>query len=203
MKKSGGGLFIAFEGLDGSGACVQAALLHGILSKEGFRTHLTKEPTNNLIGGLIKASLAGEWKANSKALQLLFAADRAQHLETEIVKHLDAGRIVIADRYKMSSLAYGLMVDDIKWLEDINRNFIDSDLTFLIKVDPKICATRIKNSNYELGIYKDAQNLSKVWEIYEKMSKEYPDIKIIDGERSEMEIVEEILAITKKALKLS
>lgn len=194
------GLFIDFEGLDGSGSSIQAALLSGILAKEGYRVWLTKEPTNSLIGGLIRGFLTGEWKANSECLQLLFAADRSQHLEKEIIPKLESGRVVITDRYSFSSIAYSALDNDPGWIEKINEKFVLPDAIFLIKVRPKICALRMKESQYELELFKEEQKLIKVWDTYEKLAKKYKNVYIINGEREETEIIEEILKITKKLL---
>lgn len=62
------GKFIVFEGLDGSGQSTQASLLAERLKKEGMKVHITKEPTNNMIGGIIRAILTGEWKVSNKIL---------------------------------------------------------------------------------------------------------------------------------------
>lgn len=203
MIKRGSGLFIAFEGLDGSGSSVQASLLAGILQKEGYRVHLTKEPSNSLTGGLLRAGLTGEWYADAETRQLLFAADRAQHLTREIKPNLEAGKIVIIDRYRLSSIAYGnLRIDDTKWLEEINRLFIDPDLTFFIDVEPKICALRIKKSHYGLEMYKEEKDLKKILANYKRLAKQNKGIYIVDGQRDEMEVIEEIRKITQKALGL-
>lgn len=201
VKNEHSGLFIVIEGLDGSGSQIQAALLAGVLEKEGYRSFLTKEPTNNLVGGLIRAQLTGEWKAGNECLQLLFTADRAQHLEQEILPALAAGKVVIGDRYIFSSIAYGsLDGGDVEWLECINSRFIQSDLIFLINVKPKICALRTKESHYEIELFSEEQKLTKVWQAYEKLAKEYPNVHVIDGDRAEMEILQEITDITKREL---
>ncbi len=201
MLKKHSGLFIAFEGLDGSGSSVQASLLNGILKKEGYRTHLTKEPSNSLIGGLLRAGLTGNWYANAVTRQLLFAADRSKHLSTEIKSQLGSGKIVIIDRYKLSSIAYGsFRIKDIKWLEEINRLFIEPDLTFIIDVDPKLCVLRIKKSEYGLEMYKDEKELESILKMYKKLAKKDKNVYIIDGQRDEMEIIDEIIGVTKKKL---
>jgi len=202
IKNTYPGLFIAFEGLDGSGASIQASLLASILKQEGYRAHLTKEPTDYLIGGLIKGSLTGEWKTNAETLQLLFAADRDHHLNKEIIPKLEAGFVVIADRYSFSSIAYGsLEMDDIKWLEGVNDRFIEPNLTFIIKVRPKICALRLKQSRYELELFREEAKLNKVWKAYEGLAEKHKNVFIIDGEQEEMDIIKEILAIVHKVLK--
>ena len=78
------GKLIVFEGLDGSGITTQATLLRNYFLGKDKDAILTKEPTDGLIGGIIKACLRKEWKTDSLTLQMLFAADRAHHLSTEI-----------------------------------------------------------------------------------------------------------------------
>lgn len=201
IKNTHSGLLIAFEGLDGSGVSTQAALLSGILSREGYRVHITKEPTNGLIGGLIRAQLTREWKTDPETLQLLFAADRAHHLKTEIIPNLVAGKIVISDRYAFSSMAYGsLYVDDVKWLSRINENFILPDITFLLKVDPKICAKNVKKSRYEIELFEKEKELKKVWRAYQELAEKHKDIFIINGEQEEGKIVDDIMKVMRKKL---
>lgn len=201
-NKKHSGLLIAFEGLDGSGASVQASLLHNMLKKEGYRSYLTKEPTDSLIGGLIKAGLAGEWKTDVYAQQLLFTADRAHHVACEITSNLESGKIVIVDRYKLSSVAYGsAQIKDVKWLMEINKNFIDPDITFILKIDPKICLTRIKEDIFGVHLYKDEKILSKIQQTYLSLAKKDKKIEVVDGGRDEMEIFDEILLSVKEKLK--
>lgn len=205
MKKNTySGLFIAFEGLDGSGSRIQASLLSGVLKKEGYRVRLTKEPTYGLIGGLIKAQITGEWKADQKCLQLLFAADRAKHLEDEIIPNLENGNIVITDRYVFSTVAYGSVgQENAGWLECVNSEFILPDIVFLVKVSPKICAMRLRKSKKQIVLFPDEAKLKKVWKVYEDLAKRYNNIYVIDGERDEMEIMDEIIKITNKKLGIS
>lgn len=204
VKNTHSGLFIAFEGLDGSGSGNQAAFLAGILEREGYRVYITKEPSNNLIGGIIRAQLTGEWKSNPESLQLLFAADRAHQLKSEIIPNLRIGKIVISDRYTFSSMAYGsLEIPDEKWLQKINDNFILPDITILIKADPKNCAKEVKKSHYEIELFKKTAELQKVWKAYIKISKEYKNIHMVNSEQEVKKITEEILKIVKKKLGLT
>lgn len=196
------GLFIAVEGLDGSGSSSHAALLANVLEKDGYRVLLTREPTNSLIGGMIRARLAGEWVAGVEALQLLFAADRAAHLDQVILPALAGGRIVITDRYVFSAVAYGsLEIPDTAWLSTVNDRFIVPDLTFLVEVRPKICALRLKERHYELELYTEEQKLAKVWQTYEELATSHKDVVRVSGERPEFEILSEMKAVTKKYLK--
>lgn len=111
------GKFIAFEGLDGAGSTTQAGKLTVYLKERLKKVHLTKEPTNNLIGGLIRGQLTKEWRTGPECLQLLFTADRAHHLEKEVIPLLKQEITVITDRYFFSSVAFGsLGIDDRDWL---------------------------------------------------------------------------------------
>ena len=86
--------FIAFEGLDGSGLTTQASRLRDWLSSKGYEVYLTKEPTDGLIGSLIRGVLRKELVIDAETLALLFAADRMLHTKN-IIKLLDEGVIVI------------------------------------------------------------------------------------------------------------
>ena len=93
------GKFIVVKGLDGAGTTSQIEFLAQYLKKEKKKVYLTREPTQYLIGGLIKSWLANDWKSTPECLQLLFTADRAYHLDKEIIPLLKKGITVISDRY--------------------------------------------------------------------------------------------------------
>jgi len=159
QKNSYLGNFIVFEGLDGSGKSTQAELLLSYLKKKGKKAHLTSEPTRYLIGGLIKSFVTHDWKSTPECLQLLFAADRAHHLNKEIIPLLKKGVIVISDRYFLSSLAFGaLEVKDGDWLFDINKKFILPDLTIILKVKPKTCVQRMAKEKFSLTLFEKEKN---------------------------------------------
>jgi dTMP kinase len=195
------GKFIVFDSLDGAGNSTQVKLLADYLNKIGKRTHITKEPTSGLIGGLIKSQLTHDWKSSQICLQLLFSADRAYHLEKEVVPLLKKGINVISDRYFFSTMAYGnLEINDLDWLIEINKKFILPDLTFFLKVSPKICIERIKKDRFEITLFEKEKVLEKVWQNYEILAKKFQNIFLIDGERSVKEISKEIQKITLKKL---
>jgi dTMP kinase len=102
------GIFIAFEGGEGSGKSTQAKLLKGWLEEEGHVVTLTREPGGSNLGNeLRKILLANETGVISpRAEALLYAADRAHHVYSVIRPALDRGDVVITDRYFDSSIAY-------------------------------------------------------------------------------------------------
>lgn len=197
------GKFIVFDSLDGAGNSSQVKLLADYLNKIGKKTHITKEPTSGLIGGLIKSQLTHDWKSSQVCLQLLFSADRAYHLEKEIMPLLERGINVISDRYFFSTMAYGnLEVKDLDWLIEINKKFILPDLTFFLKVSPRTCIERIKRDRFEITLFEKEKVLAKVWKNYEILAKKFKNVFIIDGEKEIKKVHEEILKITKKQFSL-
>ncbi|MFA5926928.1 MAG: dTMP kinase [Patescibacteria group bacterium] len=202
MNKHGfPGLFIAFEGLDGSGSSTQVDLLTKKLNKLGYFAFDTKEPTNNLIGGLIRGALTQDWKASPECLQLLFAADRAHHLQREIVPSLEKGNIIISDRYYYSSIALGSVGCERKWLAEINGQFISPDIVFLIKVKPSECINRIARSRNEFELFEEEKKLGIAWDTYAWLHRRRKDpIVLIDGERKIEQIEMDIWAYLQKVL---
>lgn len=187
------GKFIAFEGLDGSGQTTQANKLTDFIQAMNGRVHLTKEPTNNIIGGLVRGQLTHDWHSSPECLQLLFAADRAHHLDKEILPLLDQGISVITDRYFFSTIAFGSTeISDWDWLKEINKNFIEPDLTFIIKTSPEICLARINKNRFNLELFEKTETLKKVWAGYERVAKEFDRIIIIDGEKKPDEVFSQI-----------
>jgi len=187
------GKFIVFEGLDGSGTTTQSELLLKHLKRKNKKAYLTGEPTSSLIGGLIKSQISGEWKSSPECLQLLFTADRAHHLEKEIIPLLKRRITVICTRYVLSTLAYGNSeIKDEKWLMEINKKFILPDITFLLKVSPKICIRRIKKERFHKELFEKEDKLRKVFKNYLKFAKKFKNIYIIDGEKSIKEVFEKI-----------
>ncbi len=194
------GLFIVFEGLDGSGSSTQASMLKDYLKTFGLSPHVTKEPTNNLIGGLIRGALTKEWQPSIQCLELLFAADRAHHLDREIIPSLKAGKVVISDRYFFSTIAFGSIECSAEWLKSLNRNFLDPDLTFLIKVPPEECIRRIGKSRFEFELFEEVEKLNKVWFAYEALAKEHDNVFIIDGTQPVEVVHKRIISILQDYL---
>ena len=106
MKKN---LFIAFEGIDGSGKSTQAKRLARLLENAGHKVYSTFEPTDNPIGKMIRDIFNHKMEADHRTIAGLFVADRLDHLLNKsngILKKLDEGYTVITDRYYFSSYAY-------------------------------------------------------------------------------------------------
>ena len=195
------GKFIAFEGLDGSGSSTQVLLLANRLNYEKRKTFVTKEPTNNIIGGLIRGLLTRDWSISSEGLQLLFSADRAHHLHREILPEIERGNNMVTDRYFFSTFAFGSIDLPLAWLQSINSRFPLPDLTILLKVRPEVCLRRISKSRQGKEFFEQKEKLEKTWKTYEKLAEDKKNkIIIVDGERLIEDIAEDIYQIVKKKL---
>lgn len=192
------GILIVMEGPDGSGQSTQTELLARWFERRNKKVFVTKEPTNSLIGGIIRVVLKKEWKVDMKTLQLLFTADRAHHLRTEILPLLNKGVNIISDRYVLSTLAFGWLEEDLEWLKQLNSKFPQPDLTFILNVPGKICAKRIAKSRFGFEFFEEAKKLEKIRENYLKLKDFYPNTHVIRGYgRSKRKIHQEIVKIVE------
>lgn len=193
------GLFIAIEGLDGSGLSTQTELVVNLLRLQGVKVFGTKEPTNNVIGGVIRGTLTGAVGLPHDSLQLLFAADRAHHLEREVIPMLKDGNIVVSDRYFWTSVAYGGVDLDREWLLKVNENFLIPDLTIFLDSTPKVSLKRIKRDRFQVEIFEKEKQLQKVRQNYQWLMKRFPRIFTkIDATRDREEIAKEIVGIIQR-----
>ena len=195
------GKFIVIEGLDGSGSTTQVGLTINYLSKLGFKAFATKEPTDNVIGGLIRGALTGVYKLPSSSLQLLFSADRGHHVDRMVKPIVSNGGIVVSDRYYWSTIAFGSVDLDREWLLNMQKYFLTPDLTVLLKVPPAECVRRMSLSRYDLELYEEKEKLSKVWKTYIWLAKKFSkSVVIIDGVGSVEEVNGKIIAHINKLL---
>ncbi|MEM3665677.1 MAG: dTMP kinase [Candidatus Bathyarchaeia archaeon] len=194
----GKGLFICVEGLDGCGKTTQAKLLVKRLRKSGYNAVYTAEPTRGKIGKFIrKYCLHGEKRISAIIEALLFAADRFEHVENEIIPALNEGKIVVSDRYVYSSLAYqGAAGLDLEWVELLNKHALRPKLAVLIDVEPEIVIQRLKPKK---SVMENLEIQRKVREVYMKFVENGELIKI-DGSGSKMDVADAIFRIVQKFL---
>jgi len=193
------GIFIVFEGLDGSGQSTQAELLRHYFEDNKDLVILTKEPTEDSKSGrMIRKVLRKEKKIEPDELQKLFVQDRKEHLNNLIIPNLKNGKFVISDRYFLSTCAFGGINLDMEWLIELNNEFILPNITFLLNVDPRICIERIDKRGKRFEFFEEEKKLTKVRENYFKLAKRFPNIYIINGEFSKEAVFKEILNKFKK-----
>ena len=205
----GAGLFITFEGIDGSGKTTQARLLAERLDARGLPVLLTREPGGSPGAEQIRALLLEgdpeRWSAETELL--LFTAARRDHLERTIAPALSAGRVVISDRFADSTRVYqGVTRGDLRAKVDkLHRLMIgrEPDLTFIIDLDPAAGLSRA------LGRRQGEERFETFGEAMQRrmrrgfldLAAEFPErCRVIDGGRPIGTIADEIETLTLSRL---
>ncbi|MBI4451049.1 dTMP kinase [Candidatus Woesearchaeota archaeon] len=191
------GKLIVLEGLDGSGLSTQARLVGNALRRTGLRVLVTKEPTKGPIGRVIREHLAEKNKNEQKWLQLMFAADRAHHVEREIFPALRKGRTVICDRYVPSSLAYGSLALPLPFLRKLNTGFPKPDVLILLKVPVETALQRIRKSRDSRELYEQRKMLQSVWKSYASLARKEKAV-VVDGTMPPRQVTLAILTAVRK-----
>lgn len=198
------GLFITFEGLEGSGKTTQQKYIVDILKKRNYDVLLTREPGATRLGKKIRQLLLDpDWsEMTPRAEILLFAADRAQHVEEIVKPALKAGKIVISDRYYDSNLAYqGYGRDlDIELVKKINLwavDYLKPDLTFFLDLPVEVGLARARAQTLDkLGDRLEREELNFYQRIragYLELAKDSDRFRIIDANRTIAEVKTDIL----------
>jgi dTMP kinase len=179
-------MLIAFEGLDQSGKETQARHLRARLERDRHRVHSLSFPEYETpIGQEIRKALAGERDFSAEVMQLLYVANRLE-FKTRLQRWNSTGDIVICDRYRASSVAYGEAQGlDAQWLADIQIHLPHATLTILLDIAPATAASRKSSGRdrYE----RDLGLLSRVRESYRRQAAEGGWI-LIDGEQSKDQV---------------
>ncbi len=194
-------LFIAFEGIDGSGKSTQVRLLSDRLMQEGQKVYTTFEPTNSRIGTMIRDIFSHRMAADHRTIAGLFVADRLDHLldaDTGMLKMLEDGFNVISDRYYFSSYAYHGTHMSMDWVIDANAMSADllrPDMNIYIDVAPEVSMERIRQARESVEMYETLENLkavrNKYMEAFEKLSG-VEKVCMIDGNRDQQAIAEDV-----------
>ena len=143
------GWFIALEGGDGAGKSTQLAAVADWLRGRGYAVVTTREPGATPLGSVLRNLVlhAEDHKLGARAEALLFAADRADHMETVVRPALERGAVVLTDRHVDSSVAYqsggrGLAADEVAALSTFATEGVRPDLVVLLDLDPAVARAR-------------------------------------------------------------
>jgi dTMP kinase len=194
-----GAVFIAVEGIDGVGKSTVIARASEELRERGYRLHVTSEPSGSMIGSLIRELLRGDQEVPHPGIYaLLFVADRMYHYYGEVGPMLNAGYIVISERYMESTLAYqGAMGLPMDWLLELHRLLPRPHATIVLDAPVEVAMARLRNRT-RLERFEDAQFLNRAREILLGRAREmsYPIIDASkDVETVAMELVKHVLAL--------
>ena len=201
MQSNNKGKFIAFEGIDGSGKSTQIRILAERLKMQGDTCYTTMEPTDSPIGSLIHQIMTGRIKTDNKVIAALFVADRLDHLLNDvdgIVSKVNEGITVLTDRYYFSSYAYQSVDMPMDWIIQANEQscqILRPTVNIFIDTDPDIAMERIARNRFHRELFEKKSRLIEVREKYLEAFEKRKDVEqvmIIDGNRSEREIAEDI-----------
>ena len=209
QDSAGRGLFITFEGIDGSGKSTQARLLAEALRGLGRDVVLTREPGGSPgaeeIRALVLEGDPDRWSAETEIL--LFTAARRDHLERTIAPALDRGQVVICDRFADSTRMYqGLSRGDLRGLVDQLHDLMiarDPDLTVLIDMDPDTGLGRaLSRKGHEERFEEFGPDLQRKMRAgFLALAQECPArFRVVDGNRAIELVAAEVREIVLDAL---
>jgi dTMP kinase len=199
------GLFITFEGVEGSGKTTIISNVYKQLKEKGFDVLVTREPGGIKIAEQIRKVILDvtNTEMDKRTEALLFAAARRQHLVEKIIPALNEDKIVLCDRFIDSSLVYQGLARDlgVDAVYDVNRFAIGShmpNLTILLDVEPEIGLKRIMNSTREVNRL-DLEKLDfhkKIYFGYRDFALQFPNrIKTVDAEQEVSKVLEDCMKI--------
>ena len=195
------GQFFALEGIDGSGKSTQLTLLARRLEEAGIPCLTTCEPTDRLIGRLLRQVLTGQVKCDSRVVAPLFAADRLDHLlngENGLCQAVESGVTVLTDRYYFSSYAYQGVDFPLEWVIELNRpcaQLLRPSATIFIDVSPELALERIAQNRANVELFETRERLTRTREQYFRafeLQKDAENIVIIPGGRDITAIAQDI-----------
>ena len=200
------GLFITFEGIDGSGKSTQSQLLYDALNDLGISVIQTREPGGSIGAEIIRSLLVSgdtdRWSAETEIL--LFTAARRDHLEKTTQPALTKNQIVICDRFVDSTRVYqGVARADLRQTVDELHSIIikkEPDITFIIDTDPEKSLTRglARNSGEDRFEEFGLEFQKKLRNGFSELSKtEKSRCHLINGMRSKEDVSNDILNIVK------
>jgi dTMP kinase len=198
------GRFIVFEGIDGSGTTTQAEELKKRFQQSCLAVHCTAEPSRGPIGLILRQILTGNKSRDFfttdsvdwKTMALLFAADRQDHLDSEIVFNLCKNVNVVCDRYLYSSIAYqSVSANDersVQWIKELNHYARQPDVVFYLRVSAKEGVRRAQERNQKPEMFDDLSIQEKLVVAYDNLFDQFPDLPVVfvDGERSIEEVAD-------------
>ncbi|MBU5313206.1 dTMP kinase [Tissierella carlieri] len=194
------GLFIALEGPDGSGKSTIIKLIGNYLKDKGIEFVMTREPGGTLIGEEIRHIVLDEKNTgiSDETEALLYAAARGQHVHEKILPSLKEGKLVLCERFVLSSLAYqgvgrGLGIEKVKAINDFAIRGVYPDLILFFHVDPEVTLERKTGNQGGDRLEQEGNDFHRtVYEGYMELLKLYPkNIKVIDATKSIEEVLEQ------------
>ncbi len=209
------GVFITFEGIEGSGKSTQIVQLARHLAERGKPVTLTREPGGTAIGDQVRKILLdpANKALTPRAELLLYAAARAQHLDELVRPELESGKIVLCDRFSDATMAYqghgrGLDEATINALDRIATAGLRPRLTILLDIDAAAGLARARGRNSSRGLETEARFENEELAFHERVRRGYLVLakaepgrfRVIDAARTPEEIQRDIQAVVEDVL---
>lgn len=203
------GLFITLEGPDGSGKTTILENIKKELEARNIDVVSTREPGGSKIGEEIRDIILSNdnTELGSETEALLYAASRAQHIHQLIEPALRAGRLVISDRFLMSSLAYqgvgrDLGIEPVKMINDFGLRSIEPDLILFFHIDPEETLRRKTSEGSGDRLENEGSSFHrKVYDGYKALIDKYPkNVVVIDARKSIANVTGQAMAAIDKLL---
>ena len=187
------GTFIVIEGADGSGTTTQSQVLAKELGAERTAEHGERRQSQELIGQKVEEMISKDGYS-AEAIALGFAADRMVHLEERVLPLLEQGKTVVCDRYYHSSLVYQPTLGaEYDWVEKINREAVEPDLTVILDVSAETGMERIDSRGSDDNIFEDLDFQQEVVERYRRLPERLEEnIVLADSSQEIDEVAEEV-----------
>jgi dTMP kinase len=194
------GRLIAFEGIDGTGKSTQISMLAGVLRQRGYEVVLTCEPTSGPYGQKIRELYKSRDSVSPAAELELFLADRREHIADLIAPSLAAARIILTDRYFLSTVAYqGAGGLEPAMIMQKNAFAPPPDLAIIIDLPPAQAVQRIQHGRGEaLNAFEHEDYLGRVADVFRQLKMPY--IRRVDGSLSVQEVQRQIMAAVEEIL---
>ena len=200
------GKFITFEGCEGSGKSTQVKLLAAHLDRAGIPYILTREPGGSPIAEDIRRIILDGKNTEmcDECEAMLYAASRIQHLKEKVIPALEAGKLVICDRYVDSSLAYQGYARrlGLEYVADINKKAFElctPDLTVFLNISPEKAFERKNGADENDRMEKQGLEFHKrVYDGYLQLLDKYPRICAVECKGSKEETHKIIVDLLKK-----
>lgn len=203
------GIFIALEGPDGSGKSTVIRGIRKYFEDKGISIVETREPGGTVIGEAIRRILLDNRNKNMfpETEALLYAASRGQHVKEKILPAIKSGKVVLCDRFILSSLAYqgvgrDLGIEEVRMINDFAIKGIRPDLTLFLHVNPE--TTLHRKTKRRKGDRLETEGIKfhkKVYDGYLEILEKYSDnIKTIDATKSKEEVLNESIYHIEKFL---
>ena len=197
------GRLLAFEGLDGCGKSTQVAALARALRNAGHEVLDTREPTDGPAGRRIRA-LARSGESVAPELELRwFVEDRRAHVAAVIHPALESGRLVLTDRYYLSTVAYqgARGLDPVQILRDSEAEFPLPDLALLFEIEPEVALERVGGRGQPLdAAFEQREFLERVAANYRALDRPY--LARIDARRPEDAVHAAVVGCVRERLGL-